>query len=141
MSVQIRSLHQNQSSSLEEVTTYWPTGELKEQFTIKNGEKHGMYTLYYKDGALKRQCNYANGFLDGKDIKMYPTEEAENTGKLLSQNNYEQGLLHNSQYYYWPNGNLSKIQTFAYNKLVNEKCFDEQGGKIYDDHSIGCIIA
>lgn len=88
--------------------TYYPNGQLREEFTIVKGRKNGPSKTYFDNGALRSEDNYKNDQLDG-EIKRY--EYA--TGFFFSVNQYKDGLLDGVNKWYYPTGELRSEELYA----------------------------
>ncbi|MGB1867942.1 MAG: toxin-antitoxin system YwqK family antitoxin, partial [Porticoccaceae bacterium] len=43
----------------------YPTGEIGTTSYYEDGQLHGLFTLLYKNGQIKRKVNYTDGYEDG----------------------------------------------------------------------------
>ena len=120
-----------------EKTNYYSDGTIKEKYTLKNGNKDGVYQIYHPNGQLKEIHNFINGVengitkeFDGKGAKIleYNSVDGKFEGKaLLFENNQitkelwfkngeKNGLL--KEYSYSKNGMLiSEINGYYLNDL------------------------
>ena len=79
---------------------WYENGQLLSEFNYKDGKEDGLCRGWYENGQLQIEQNYKDGKKDGLSRGWY-----EN-GQLLSESNFKDG------------------------KLINEKCYDENGNKI-----------
>ena len=87
-------------------------GNIKERSHYKNGIRHGYYTQYYPNGALKSHLNYQNGMPTGTD-RLYKA-----TGQLILQYRYEKKRLTIESYY--QNGKRDTVEIYV-NGLLDGK--------------------
>ena len=52
-------------ASAEVRKEYYPSGELKYEWSVKNGKLEGIGKEYYENGKLESETNYKNGEWEG----------------------------------------------------------------------------
>lgn len=70
------------NNSNNELSFFYETGELKEQYELTNGKKNGKYVRYYKDGKVAEKASFINDKPCGIQYTFY-----EN-GKLKTKREY-----------------------------------------------------
>lgn len=88
--------------------TFYPNGQLREEFVIVNGRKNGPSKTYFDNGALRSEDHYKDDQLDG-EIKRY--EYA--TGFFFSVNQYKEGLLDGVNKWFYPSGKLRSEEQYV----------------------------
>jgi uncharacterized protein RhaS with RHS repeats len=101
---------------------YYDTGELMSEYQLnENGNYHGEYRLYYKNGYLHEVVNYIDGVLQGEAIRY------DSLGNLLVKGKFLDGKKHGKVINYHPNGKISIFLTY-------EKDIKNGWTKIYSDN-------
>ena len=107
-------------SAAEKVTTHYPSGRLKDSFTVDaKGRPHGLYQTFYdteKNGKqpLKGEANFRNGKLASVLQRFYPN------GKTQINAYYQDGKLHGSYIEYDPDGKILEQSTYDEGKLIKD---------------------
>lgn len=123
-------------SKIGEIKGYYETGELR--FTGNyNIYLDGKLTHYYKDGSIKNEDFFIDGFCNGKSITYFPS------GNIQMETNYSSDLTIGDQAIYFlfgvkdgkqiifhPNGIQKRELKYNTGKMISEKCFDTNGKKI-----------
>jgi antitoxin component YwqK of YwqJK toxin-antitoxin module len=65
------------------VNRYYPTGEVSEEVSWKEGQKHGDWNQYYTDGSLRLRSRYENDSLNGLYQVYYPDSTLKVSGTYL----------------------------------------------------------
>ena len=81
---------------------YYVNKQLRIDGFFKDGEKHGKWTYYYKDGVLWSRGSFKNGKIDGKNESFHPN------GKLNVKGFFDEGVRVGKWYYYKDDGTLEK---------------------------------
>ncbi len=115
---------------------YYPTGELKAEYQVKDDQLHGRVKEYYKNGKLKEEAFYENGELEGikkvyyKNGKLdYETEfrngqengfhrDYNEEGILIAEGYFKNGKQDSITTYYFPDGQIES-ETMYKNNLPN----------------------
>jgi antitoxin component YwqK of YwqJK toxin-antitoxin module len=80
------------------IERYENTHELKITGTLKNGERDGIWTAWFKNGTVESEAMYADGLRHGKINTWYES------GKLRYTGFYANGELFGEWIYYSPEG-------------------------------------
>jgi TonB family protein len=128
-------LNYDYGSKVGEIKGYYETGELRftGNYKINLG---GKLTHYYKDGSIKNEDFFIDGFCNGKSITYFPS------GNIQMETNYSSDLTIGDQAIYFsfgvkdgkqiifhPNGIRKRELKYKTGKLISEKCFDTNGAK------------
>ncbi len=115
------------------VKTFYPNGQLKEEFSIVEGRRQGKYKSFYEDGRLRSEEDFHNNMLHGMayryrpDGKFFAVHTFENhkynglnkwyyeNGNMRSEEYYKDGMQHGLGKFYWENGNLKEETDFVNN--------------------------
>ena len=69
----------------------YPTGEIGTTLYYEDCQLHGHFTLFYKNGQIKRKANYTAGYEDGLQTTFDPdgraTKQCFRTGEELDMSN------------------------------------------------------
>ena len=103
---------------------WYDNGQLLYEYNYKDGRDDGLHRLWHKDGQLCSESNYKDGEYDGLYRQWY-----EN-GQLNRKSNFKDGKRDGWSKKWYDNGQLKYEVNFKDGKLVNEKCYDENGNKI-----------
>jgi hypothetical protein len=111
-------------TKIEEV--YYDSGELKESYSLVNGEKDGLCYRYYKSGKLLNVVNWENGFRNGLVKHYYESGEIETNSFLLK--NIPEGKI----CFYFENG-IKRKEFYRVQDTVTGPVreFDENGNIKY----------
>jgi antitoxin component YwqK of YwqJK toxin-antitoxin module len=108
-------------------TEKWNENRSKKEYNYKNGELEGKQYTYYPNGRKHKVENYINGIKEGKQYKYYQT------GALYAEENYTNGELNGEQYEYYGNNKILSIQNYA-NGIPGELIkYNIKGEKIYGE--------
>ncbi len=124
------------------VTSYYPSGQIKQSLSVLSGRAYGPYCEWHENGALKIEAYLVGGSpqLGGASERSWifhgPCKAFSEIGKLIGSMTYERGflqgeavygssegiilkkmfyekgLLKGPAYYYYPNGCLEQIITY-----------------------------
>jgi hypothetical protein len=102
---------------------YYDTGELLSKYHVNNnGEYHGKYILYFKNGNIEEISNYENGILHG-EILQY-----DSIGNLIANGFYKGGKKDGVVKYFHSNGKVNYFINYNNGKRNGEmKIFNEKG--------------
>ena len=92
---------------------YYPTGELKFEHFMINGQKIGEERMYYINGQLKDVSNYVNNELHGESTIYYKT------GGLFNSCIYVNGKKHGKEMEYCQPGDPYMINHYNDGELVS----------------------
>ncbi len=107
---------------------YYPGGELKATYTTTiDGVLTGQKRIYYPDGMLAAEENYAIGKLDGIRRTYY------DNGFLEKSQTWRNGFQVGEEKIFFPNGKRKEENKFnEAGIMVESKIYDERGRKIED---------
>ncbi len=107
---------------------YYPGGELKATYTTTiDGVLTGQKRIYYPDGMLAAEENYAVGKLDGIRRTYY------DNGFLEKAQTWRNGFQIGEEKIFFPNGKRKEENKFnEAGIMVESKVYDERGRKIED---------
>ena len=126
-----------------QVTTLYPTGELKERYFVRyfdsSKKKVGLYQSFFKHNQkVKLQCHYDDdGKLDGQFILYFPIND-----NIQKSCWYKHGQLHGVSKLFWSNEQVARQCTYT-NGIMDDgsiKYWNQDGTVAYDDSSVSCII-
>ena len=69
------------------ITEKYDSGETRKTYRVKNGQRVGKETAFYRDGCINRIKQYKLGKVHGQAITFYPS------GKKYIETHYEHGVL------------------------------------------------
>ena len=86
---------------------YTSDGKLRTIVNYDKGVKHGLSTLYHKDGkTVMLSIPYQQGRREGTSKKYFES------GELYAETNYQNDLLHGTRSVYYRSGNLKSVVTY-----------------------------
>lgn len=80
-------------------------GQFSKQFSVLEGKKEGILTVYFPNGQLKFEEHYKNNKLHG-EVKRWSQQYGH---QLMAQLNYKNGKLHGEQKKWFATGELHKL--------------------------------
>lgn len=127
-----------QNSDRVKVQYFYPDGNLKSEGQMQGKERIGKWSYFFKDGkTMMSEENYQNGLLTG-DYKIY---YFNNT--LTEWSNFKNGLLHGLSKRYTDKGVLVEEINYSEGKLNGDvRYYDTQGvlilkGTYLNDRAVG----
>lgn len=93
-------------------STWYMSGQLKNEFVRAGDLRAGKYESWYENGRLEIKSEYVCGFLHGAYTKWY-----EN-GNLEVKSNYAHGFLHGAYTKWYASGQTCKQSTYSFSKKV-----------------------
>lgn len=95
-------------NGLELIQRYWTGGGgIKEEFTIRNGKKHGEHIIYeFGTNMIKKKSIYVDGKLHGK------VHEYAGLGVLIRTQDYINDKIHGYITTYYPTGETDTITSY-----------------------------
>ncbi|MHC8949736.1 TonB family protein [Sphingobacterium hungaricum] len=102
------------------LTKYVYVNDRKKRQFLKNGINQD----FFKNGQVKEEETYVNGLLEGKTKKWYES------GKIYFEIDYVKNLKDGQLLVWYEDGKPKRIDTFKEDKLIEGKCFDENGQEI-----------
>lgn len=137
-------------SDMKRATLMDVKGKIKEEGTILNGRKHGMWVIYHKDrdmpasvgnyvngvangplfefgqyGHLEHMCGYTNNVLNGRFAKLKNIRKTE-------EGTYENGVLEGNfkKYYEGRDAAVQQELTYKQNKLDGDVIYYNEKGEV-----------
>lgn len=83
----------------------YPTGQVKEEYEIKNGERHGLARSFYENGKLKATGFYKNGLPDSTYVQYYENGNVKVEGRFDKK-----GVEDGEKRFYFETGELKQIE-------------------------------
>ena len=129
--------------------TYYRNGNVKKQFTFKDGKYSGNCKTFYESGKLSEDYNYDNGKLEGSYTAYYESGQVKekynninDKGEGPYEEYYEDGTLAEKGTYsnskaeeitrYTPSGREYVSMSLKKNVMMKMKSTDEDGNVVYD---------
>lgn len=108
--------------------TYYPSGALKEESTANTeGQLVGRKRVFFENGMLAMEENYANGKLNGVRRTYY------DNGFLERTQTWRQGFQFGDEKVFFPDGKSKEENKYSdAGVMVESKIYDERGRKIED---------
>jgi antitoxin component YwqK of YwqJK toxin-antitoxin module len=101
---------------------YYPSGQLKSEFEMKEGKLHGESKAYYENGKLKKIAHWKADKEEGL------AQFFDENGVLLSDETYVNGRLEGPANFYYSNGQISESVNYSFGKKSGEsKLYSESG--------------
>lgn len=111
--------------------TYYKSGSIKSEITVKNNKKNGPAKKYYTSGELHTLVNYVNNIKEGETIWYYKN------GQPYRVTNYVHGKIQGIRKIYYENGKLQAEIPYKNGELIEgTKEYNESGELIKQDISI-----
>ncbi len=127
----------NEGKNLSIITSYYPTGQIKQYLEAVNGSAYGTYLEWHQNGKKKLHMTVLGGSadLDDKSQSNWSFDGKSScwseSGSPLAEVYYEKGVLSGTSLYFHPNGVLAEEIPYVDNEIHGErKLFDEQGSLI-----------
>ncbi len=124
----------NNGDALSLITSYYPTGQVRQFLECTNARAHGRYIEWHPNGQKKLSATILGGAAD-LDEKSQTTWVFQGTsicwnedGKKIAEIPYSHGVLEGVSYYYYPSGTVSDEVPYKNGEIEGEsKSYDEQG--------------
>jgi antitoxin component YwqK of YwqJK toxin-antitoxin module len=100
---------------------WFPSGQLKHQWTWKNNEMNGLWIRWHRNGQIYKKITYKNGEKDGLWTNWYRHGQIRDEG--IWKNGKKDGLWT----FWYEGGNKWKEVTYKNGKLISSKLWDEKG--------------
>jgi len=117
------------------VTSYYPSGQVRQYLEIKQGRAFGLYREWHPSGHLKVKVQVVGGAadLDALSEKTWifdgVSKAFNSQGELLAEITYAKGILEGPQAYYYPGGAIKCRRHFDKGlKSGKETTFYPKGG-------------
>lgn len=88
---------------------FYPSGQVMETSTYKEGQLHGLRQLYLENGKLDLEENWKNGRFDGEYKSYYPD------GSLKQVGQYVEDVMTGEWKAFYENGQLKEVVPFEEN--------------------------
>ncbi len=129
--------------------SHFPTGEVRSEYTYKDGKATGVWKYYDRSGYLNSEYPHVNDEIHGQVVEYYPNnkvkvklfynkgkkhgpfEEFFSNGKLQAQGWYQDGLAQQRWLHYHPNGKIRSDEYFLNNQQVGSGYYYSQTGNLY----------
>lgn len=125
------------------ITSYYPTGQIRQFLECSNGRAHGRYIEWHPNGEKKLQASILGGTadLDEKSQTTWAFHESSycwnDDGKLIADMPYSQGLLEGVSRYYYPTGILSEELPYHKGEIEGDSLsYDEDGSLLETIHYV-----
>lgn len=126
------SLHYKNNELVDEVSYYFPTGQVEYNYPVVNGKRNGEIISYNEKGTIVSKYNYKDDLFDGLSTSYFPNGAVKSEA-LFKDDNYvyykeyfEHGLL--SYHYEYENGNLKVGNSYNIKgELIEQRFFDTEG--------------
>jgi uncharacterized protein len=124
-------------------TIYYPDGKVRQTITYSEGKKEGLSKEFDPDGNIITLMEYHNDFLvsrerinriDQKNLKQGQWREFYSSGRIRSEANYIDDLLHGYYKEYDEKGNLTLTMLYDKGSIVKSKVEDEPEIEIVNRH-------
>ena len=92
--------------------SYYPSGKLRTEATVKNNVVDGPATMYYENGKKMSEAGYRNGVLNGKSVAYYES------GAKKAEAGFKDGVLHGTSASWSEAGAVQSSATFEDGRLV-----------------------
>lgn len=94
----------------KDVVVYWDNGWPRKKYSLRDGKKHGTYTLWYKNTKLQMICTFVHDKMDGL-LKQW-----NENGNQWEECTYVQGELHGLYIRWYENGRQWETGTYVQDK-------------------------
>jgi len=92
--------------------SYYPSGKVKSEATVKNNVLDGPAVTYYESGRKMSEANYRAGVLDGKSTAWYES------GARKAEAEYRDGVLDGTSTSWSESGAVIGTARFDHGRLV-----------------------
>lgn len=130
-----------QGDSLSIITSYYPTGQIRQFLECSNGRAHGRYLEWHTNGQKKLQSSVLGGAadLDEKSQTTWAFHETsycwDEEGNLIADMPYSQGILEGVSRYFYSSGALSQAIPYHKGEIEGDSLsYDEDGTLLESTH-------
>lgn len=112
--------------------TFYPEGNVKEEFSYKHGVRDGYYKKFDRDGNMEQITKYIDGLLvpDSDELVEYEIRRDYYPDmKVKIEGSYRDGVADGFRKEYKPDGTLEVIYLLDKGRIVGAGMLDEQGNK------------
>ena len=92
--------------------SYYPSGKIRSEATVKNNVLDGLATSYYESGTKMSEATYLSGILHGQAFSYYEH------GPKQSAAQYKNGVLHGTSARWDKDGTLVDEVNFVDGRLI-----------------------
>ncbi len=153
--LQMVGLYEDQDDVIRNGTFYWfySNGVLASTGKYKHGKKTGLWMDYFPDRAIKDSMNYKDGHPIGVSLGWYNTGAARDSLNVSENGNgvyvswFDNGnpssagryvnfdKQEGKWQYFHKNGNISSLEIYRMDTLIDKNYFDENGNPMSDTTS------
>ena len=99
--------------------SWYPSGQLKEERTYKDGEYDGLITFWYENGQKKSEVTFKDGEQDGLSLSWYENGQKKEDGLFTFwyengqkkwEETYKDGLWDGLRTYYNEDGSIKELK-------------------------------
>lgn len=105
---------------------YYENGRLEAITEFTDGLQNGVSESFYENGICRDKAFYRAGKADGRFLSYY-----EN-GNIYIDGNFENGKKNGNAKIYYENSQLEYDSQFVDDRLMSQKCFNENGKLIFE---------
>lgn len=122
-----------------EIKAYYKNKKPSLSFSIKNGDREGLYLFYSSAGIKQVEVNYSNGYLHGDRMLYFPD------GKLQSKTTFYYGDFNGPYTEYYSNGNKKLQANYLNDSRHGLATYYDNTGKVthkyyfYDDSAMKLV--
>ncbi len=98
-------LTSEENETTGEIVVFYPTGEKREHFFLKDGKTDGPVEIFYQCGSLKEKLTYKNGEIDGEGTQYFTN------GEKRTVYNYKSGKVHGMYTTFFEDGKIRSRYT------------------------------
>ena len=96
--------------------TYYPDGQIKQEYETINGIKHGKLTLYFKNGRIKIESNYVQGQPEGIYKEWYENGQLAEEGENVNGDYFVKNFWDENGEQLLKDGNGKTIRKFGFSQ-------------------------
>jgi antitoxin component YwqK of YwqJK toxin-antitoxin module/Flp pilus assembly protein TadD len=134
--------------------SHFPTGEVRSEYTYKDGKATGSWMFYDRSGYLDSEYEYVNDEIHGRVLEYYPNkmikvkldyqhgkkhglyQEYYSNGKLRVQGWYQEGMSQQRWLSFHPNGVIKSDEYFINNQQAGVAYYYAQDGKLFTSDEV-----
>lgn len=128
----------NNGDAFSAITSYYPTGQIRQYLECSNGRAHGRYIEWHNNGEKKLQSSILGGTadLDEKSLATWSFHESSycwnEEGKLIADIPYVQGSLEGVSRYYYPSGAIQEEIPYHKGEINGKAISYDQNGSLVE---------
>ncbi|MGZ5037425.1 MAG: toxin-antitoxin system YwqK family antitoxin [Usitatibacter sp.] len=93
--------------------SYYPSGKVRTEATVRNNVLDGPAVMYYENGGKMSEAHYRAGMLSGKSTSYYES------GARKAEAEYRDGVLHGTSLSWSKDGTIERTARFDEGRLVS----------------------